>query len=81
MANQLILLLENYGATTFNILAFLTIIYFANVIRKLLLKICTNHLKHIQDSILVISSKMDNLEKEFINIDKRVAILESKEDN
>lgn len=48
------------------------------VIKDLLVKISTNHLKHLQDSINKILGKIENLENKDIEMDKRVLVLETK---
>lgn len=48
------------------------------VIKELLVKISTNHLRHLQDSINEILHRVKNLENKDIEMDKRVLVLETK---
>ncbi len=80
MRADLIKFIVDYGASSVTVLLIAIIWYFGSVIKNLLFKICTNHLKHIQDAMDKILNKVEKLEDEFVKIDKRVTILEVKED-
>ena len=80
MFNIVYRLMETHGATIIEIVLLLLLVFSVSVIYKLIKKIATNHLKHIQEALDKVLGKVSHLENGFNNIDKRVSILESKED-
>lgn len=60
------------------IISFSAVYKLLMVIKDLLVKISTNHLRHLQDSINEILDRVKNLENKDIEMDKRVLVLETK---
>ncbi|MFA5048507.1 MAG: hypothetical protein WC516_05800 [Patescibacteria group bacterium] len=73
-------LCKENGATIVELVLLILLCVALGFIYQLLKKIATNHLHTIQESIDKILGKVENLEATYNQIDKRVTILEVKED-
>lgn len=74
-------LCKEQGATVAELILLLLLCVALGFIYQLLKKIATNHLHHLSEAIEGLQKDFKSFREDFIKIDKRVTILEVKEED